>query len=331
MPNFRKLPTKTSCPDVDWFDDLPLPEGKTFTCIGRKKLKLDQIITTNDKGQVVNIAREVGTNKENVQNIANNIKINGVLLDSQPPFVGTDNKLNDGFTRIEAIKSMQFESWVFNVVEPKENFTWSEVWDEIGLGANNHPPSKSATRGDFQKALARWVANQDEIPTQGQCIDWINNIPHSFSQEIVTNIAQKVLSNSLASKTTENFDAKGVVKRVKQELPSTDKKDVNVIAFNVSGNPTYFKRAAFEVMESINNPNTKKIIAAAFVKDIPADKIEEVRKDGLKRIEEINELFESAFQHRMSKGKDFKLLNIDYFVPQILNVETSLIPVENEV
>lgn len=331
MPNFRKLPTKTSCPDVDWFDNLPLPEGRTFICIGRKKLKLDQIITTNDKGQVVNIAREVGTSKENVQNIANNIKINGVLLDAQPPFVGTDDKLKDGFTRIEAIKSMQLESWVFNVVEPKENFTWSEVWDEIGLGANNHPPSKSATRGDFSTSLARWVVNQDEIPTQGQCIDWINNIPHSFSQEIVTNIAQKVLNNILASKTTENFDAKGVVKRVKQELPSADKKDVNVIPFNISGNYTYFKRAAFEVMESINNPNTKKTIAAAFVKDIPADKIEEVRKDGLKRVEEINELFESAFQHRMNKGKDFKLLNIDYFVPQVIDVETSLIPVETEV
>ena len=100
-----------------------------------RKIKLDQIERTNAEGQVVNIAREAGTNKENVQDLSNNIKINGVLLDAQPPFVGTNFQLFDGFTRTEGIISMGLEYWVFNVVEPKEGFTWSDVWDEIGLGS----------------------------------------------------------------------------------------------------------------------------------------------------------------------------------------------------
>ena len=47
----------------------------------------------------------------------------------------------------------------------------------------------------------------------------------------------------------------------------------------------------------------------------------------MKKIEEINDLFEAAFQVRM-KRDDFKLLDIKYMMPQIIDVETSLIPVE---
>ncbi len=326
MTNFRKLPTASSCPDVDWFKDLSLPTGRTFVCTGREKIKLDQIERTNAEGQVVNIARDLGTNKENVQDLANNIKINGVLLDAQPPFVGTNSQLFDGFTRIEGIIGMGLEYWVFNVVEPKEGFTWSDVWDEIGLGANNHPPSKSATRGDFTKALARWVATQEQEPTQGQCIDWVNNIPHSFSQEIVTNIAEKVLKTQRASKTCESFDAKSVTSTVKQKLNLTNRSEV--IPFNLSGNTTYLKRATFDVLESIANPKTSERVGVGFVQKTPAEEINTVREEGLKSIEKINDLFEAAFQVRMKRGDDFKLLDIKYMMPQVIDVETSLIRVE---
>ena len=329
MSNFRKLPTASSCPDVDWFKDLPLPEGRTFVCTGREKIKLDQIERTNEQGQVVNIARELGTNKENVQDLANNIKINGVLLDAQPPFVGTNFQLFDGFTRTEGILGMGLEYWVFNVVRPKEGFTWSDVWDEIGLGANNHPPSKSATRGDFSKALARWVAIQEQEPTQGQCVDWINNIPHSFSQEIVTNIAEKVLKTQRAINTVESVDSKGVVSKVRQEMDTLTNR-VDIIPFNVSGNTTYFKRAAFDVLESISNPKKDMRIGVGYTKDIPAEEMNAVREEGLKKIEEINDLFEAAFQVRMKRGANFKLLDISYMMPQIIDVETSLIPVERD-
>lgn len=326
MPKFRTLPTASSCPDVDWFENLPLPEGRTFVCTGREKIKLDHIERTNAAGQVVNIARELGTNKENVQDLANNIKINGVLLDAQPPFVGTNFQLFDGFTRIEGIIGMGLEYWVFNVVRPKEGFTWSDVWDEIGLGANNHPPSKAATRGDFSKALARWIAIQEQEPTQGQCVDWINNIPHSFSQEIVTNIAQKQLKTQRASKSCESFDAKSVTSTVKQKLNLTNRSEV--LPFNLSGNSTYLKRTAFEVLESISNPKTSERVGVGFVQKIPAEEIHRVREEGLKSIEKINDLFEAAFQVRMKRGDNFKLLDIKYMMPQIIDVETSLIHVE---
>ena len=85
-----------------------------------EKIKsLDQIERTNAEGQVVNIARELGTNKEN-RNVNlgwNNIKINGVLLDAQPPFAQqTIDSLIDATRTTEAIIGMGLEYWVFNVV-----------------------------------------------------------------------------------------------------------------------------------------------------------------------------------------------------------------------
>ena len=326
MPKFRELPTASSCPDVDQFEDLPLPEGRTFKCIGRRKIKLDSIERTNAAGQVVNIARELGTNRENVQDLANNIKKNGVLLDAQPPFAGTNDHLFDGYTRFEAILSMGLLYWVFNIVEPKEGFTWSDVWDEIGLGANNHPPSKSATRGDFTKALARWVAIQEQEPTQGQCVDWINNIPHSFSSEIVSNIAKTVLKNERARQSMESVDPKDVIARVSSEGNFTNR--VEVIPINISGNDTFLKRAFFQALKAVSNPKKDMIRGVGYLKDVPAENAEETRKAGIKLLDEYNDMFEEAFQQRLKVGAKYRLIDVDYIYPQIIDVETSLIPVE---
>lgn len=324
MSNYRKLPTSASCPDVNWFEHLPLPEGRTFNCLGREQVALDDVLRTNEEGQVINLARELGTNRENVQDLVNSIKVKGVLLDAQPPFLGTNDSLYDGFTRFEAILSLGLEYWVFNIVEPKEGFTWDDVWDEIGLGANDHPPSKAATRGDFKKRLSRWVALQKETPTQGQCVDWINNIPHSFSQEIVTNIAQDVLKHNRAASTMESVDPKTVAQRVSQAYTNR----VRVIPVNISGNKTYFKRAIFEALEAKSNPKVSEIVGVGYLKDTPAEVAEEVRESGLKIVDQYNDWFEAAFQERLKVGASYRLFDINYIYPQVIGEETEMIKVE---
>jgi len=324
MSTYRKLSTSASCPDVDWFESLPLPEGRTFVCVGREQVALSDVIRTNENGQVINLARELGTNRENVQNLANSIKIKGVLLDAQPPFLGTNDSLYDGFTRFEAILSLGMEYWVFNVVEPKEGFTWNDVWDEIGLGANDHPPSKAATREDFRKRLSCWVALQEETPTQGQCVDWINYIPHSFSQEIVTNIAQDVLKSNRASKTMESVDPKTVVQRVSQAYTNR----VRVVPVNVSGNKTYLKRAVIDALEAKCTSKTSEIVGVGYLKDTPAEEAEAVRESGLKIIDQYNDWFEEAFQERLKVGASYRLFDISYIYPQVIGEETELIRVD---
>ena len=39
MSNFRKLPTASSCPDVDWFKDLPFDEEGMEEAVLDKKIK----------------------------------------------------------------------------------------------------------------------------------------------------------------------------------------------------------------------------------------------------------------------------------------------------
>ena len=141
--------------------------------------------------------------------------------------------------------------------------------------------------------------------------------------------AEKVLKTQRSKNTVESVDSKTIVSKVRKEMDTLTNR-VDIIPFNVSGNSTYFKRAAFDVLESISDPKKDMRIGVGYTKDIPAEDMEEVRKDGLKKIEEINALFEAAFQVRMKRGANFKLLDINYMMPQIINVEKKLIPVQRD-
>ena len=90
MEKYRKLPTEQSCPKEDWFE-AEFPSGRTFNCIGRRVVELSHVERHNSQGQVKNLSRALGTSKENFQAIANSIKVKGVLLTAQLPFLTVDN------------------------------------------------------------------------------------------------------------------------------------------------------------------------------------------------------------------------------------------------
>ena len=186
--------------------------------------------------------------------------------------------------------------------------------------------NSSLFRGDFSKALARWVAIQEQEPTQGQCVDWINNIPHSFSPEIVSNIAQTVLKTERARQSMESVDPKDVIARVSSEGNFTNR--VEVIPINISGSDTYVKRAFFQALKAVSNPKKDMISGIGYLKGIPAERAEETRKAGIRLLDEYNDMFEEAFQQRLKVGAKYRLLDIKYMMPQVIDVETSLIPVE---
>ena len=326
MLKYRKIASENSCPKPDWFKDLEYPTGRTFKCIGREVRPLDHIERENDNGQINNIARETGTSKENYLAIANNIKVNGVLLDAQPPFISDDGVLKDGFTRFQAFLSLGMTHWVFNVVEPKEGFTWRDVNDEIGLGANNHPPSKPATQGDFKKALGRWISEQKETPTSGECQDWINNIPHSFTPATVAKMAESCLKSINSKESMESLDANDITKKLKGKFTNR----VKIIPVNISGNTTYFKRVVCDRVEALANPKVSSTYMVGYTKDIPADDVEEVRQNGLEYAARVNSWFEHAFQMRMKRGATFRLIDVDVFMPQVIGKETDLIPIPEE-
>ena len=308
----------TNTPSPEWFESLPLPEGKTYVCLGRRAIDLDDVTRTNVNGQTTNIARSKGTDKEHSQELAGAMKTKGVLIDAQPPFITSTNRLLDGYTRFEAITSLGLESWIFNVVEPKEGFTEQDVWDEIGLGANDHPPSKRATRSDFTVRLKAHLQTMDISDiTEGYCIDWINRIPHSFSKVVVSNIASKCLTAVRSAETMETLSPRDVIKISKKQVEG------EIVPINISGNIDYFRRAAMESMKQL--AKGKDPVLVGYVNDTEADELESVRNDAKRQVDRINADFEALFQRRLKEGEKFKLVSLDYHAPQVVGVETSLV------
>jgi hypothetical protein len=293
----------TNAPSPDWFESLPLPEGRTYVCLGRQAIDLDDVTRTNAQGQITNIARSKGTDKELAQELAGSMKTKGVLIDAQPPFITNTNLLLDGYTRFEAIASLGIESWVFNVVEPKEGFTEQNVWDEIGLGANDHPPSKRATRQDFSVRLKAHLQTMDisEV-TEGYCIDWINRIPHSFSQVVVSNIASKCLSAVRSAETVETLSPADVVRLSKKQIEG---EIVPIKQFSKGKDP----------------------VLVGYVNNTGSDELESIRNNAKQQVDRINSDFEALFQRRLKEGEKFKLVSLDYHAPQVVGVETSLVKV----
>ena len=52
MPKYRRLPSENSCPKIDWFKDLDLPQGRTFKCDKREVIQLDHIERENENGDM---------------------------------------------------------------------------------------------------------------------------------------------------------------------------------------------------------------------------------------------------------------------------------------
>ena len=197
-------------PDLAWYDSLPLPEGRTYRVKRRVCRELDSINTTNSAGQEGNVVRSVGTDNVNQELIKNNMAVNGLLTSVQPGYV-FNNDLYDGFTRFNSMLDLGWLEAIFNKLELKEGFTEQEMRDEIGLGANNHPPSKAATINDFKKRLNGYISSykseHNVLPTTGNCIDWVNNIPHSFVQKQVIDLVDACLKSHRCTASVVAFDA----------------------------------------------------------------------------------------------------------------------------
>ena len=318
---YKKIIPPAQVPSLSWYEKKALPEGRTFTCTHRDIIVLDSVICTNAKGQVTNVARSTGTDKENAQAIANNIAVKGLLLDAEVPFLlVTDQgyRLMDGYTRFEAIKSLGYDRWIFNIVTVKEGFTIEDVWDEIGLGANDHPPSKSANRQDFTTRLIRWISVQSQTPTMGQCVDWVNAIPHSFSPKVVDKIVTTAMNTHNASQSMVSLEANDV-KSIASHSGVT-----NVVPLNISGNKTYIQRVlSDQILTGVGESR----VMVGYTKGVPASELEEKRAEAIAYVDKINANFEALVHERMSKGSSFKLIDLQYFAGQVLDQENGLIPV----
>jgi hypothetical protein len=314
---FQKISVPCGVPKLDWFKNLELPKFRTANVIGLEIRDCSSIIYTNDKGQEINVARSTGTDYVNREKIKNSIEVNGIQVDVTPPVILPDGTSVDGFTRGGALKVLEQEKWVYLVVDLKPGFSIEDLKDELGLGCNNHSPSKPATEDDFEVRLRNWISRQESSPTVQECMNWWNSIPHSFSQKVVENRCNKVVNNIMASSSMVSFNkesAETVVKKIlKEKLPE----NAAVIAIN-NGNTTYHKRAFFDALQAV--AEGKDPFPVGFLQNVTAEKADDERKKLIKQIAKLNKMFRVAAE-KYNTDPTFELLSIEGFVPQALGVE----------
>jgi hypothetical protein len=314
---FEKINVPCGVPNLDWFKNLELPTFRTANVIGIEIRDCSSIIYTNDNGQEINVARSTGTDYVNREKIRNSIEVNGIQVDVIPPVILPDGTSVDGFTRGGALKVLEQEKWVYLVVGLKPGSSIEDLQDELGLGCNNHSPSKPASEDDFEVRLRNWIARQESSPNVQECMNWWNSIPHSFSQKVVGNRCTKVVNNIMASSSMVSLSkeaAETLAKKIlKQKLPE----NAAVIAIN-NKNKTYCQRAFFEALQAV--ANGKDPFSVGFLQNVTAEKADDERKKLTKEVAKLNKMFRVAAE-KYNTDPTFELLSIEGFVPQALGIE----------
>lgn len=323
------VPFNSPCDVVDTliYENRQFPTYRTVEVVGVRNLKVDSINFKNDKGQIINLARATGTNKENVKLLLDSLTNQGYDTSKIPPIVEeSDNCLYDGFSRQESLIIKNHDVAPYLVVKRKSGYTIEDVIDEIGLGANNHSQSKKATIVDFKKRLQRYVMLRDENnieTTTNDAIKWFGGIPHAFNDKQIEDAIDDVFNSKRASVNMEAFTKKQAQEKGAELLNKSKKSVIAINKTKSGGSSTYMSRAILEILEYYDEYGENPSVIA-FLQNVPAEEAESFRKQLREEAERVNRLFARvADNYRREKKYDF--IKLEGFIPQIIDEETDLV------
>ena len=323
------VPFKSPCDVVDTsvYDNFKLPQYRTVDIIDIQNLPVQDIKFKNKQGQIINLARSTGTDKENVNALLESMINQGWDITKVPPIVEeTDKSLYDGFSRHESHQKKDQQEAPYLVVKRKEGFTVDDVIDEIGLGANNHSQSKKATIADFKKRFAAFVIRQNENGkevTTNDGLESIAAIPNSFSDERISDAIDDVFSTAKARKNMEAF-TKRQAEEKGAELLNLSRSQVFAINKGKSnGSSTYFKRILFEILDYFDDKGDVPSIVG-FLSKIEAENSEEKRQELEKEVEKYNRVM-ARVGDLYKRNQNYNFIKLEGFIPQIIDEETDLI------
>tara|TARA_B100000902_G_scaffold49195_1_gene56119 strand:+ start:1252 stop:2238 length:987 start_codon:yes stop_codon:yes gene_type:complete len=308
---------------LEWFIDLKIPTFRTVDVVGLQIKDVDSIIHLNDSGQVVNLARSTGTDKQNQNGIRNSFLSQGIDVMSLPPVCLETGELIDGFTRQSALLSMNAPQYVYLVTRLKDGFTLEDAIDEMGLGLNLHAQSKSATIADFKKRLSNYIcrfeASNGVKFTLNDGIEWFNGIPNIFSDEQIERAVDDALRGIRSRENMDSFSKKEA-QQLGSKILNIDKD--SIVAFN-SSSSTYMDRGIVEAIKYFDDHGTVPTVVG-FLSKVEAEDAEAARKVVVKEIKQMNNAF-IRLMNEYKKDPDFNLINFAGFLPQVIDVETDII------
>ena len=303
-----------------------LPKFRTVRIIDIRNIKVDSIKFKNKTGQIINKARSLGTDKENVRLLLDSLINQGWDMSKIPPIVElNDLSLYDGFSRHEALLNKNHEEAPYLVVEKLSGYTTDEVIDEIGLGANNHSQSKKATITDFKHRFAAFVFSQEKLGnevTTNDGIKWFEGIPNSFGDKQIEKAIDDVFKINKATKTMESFTKKQAEKRASEFL-GVKKEKIFAYCKREEGGSHYLKRMIGDVLDYYFENGTGPTVVG-FLAKTSAEDSDDQRKELIKDCTRVNQMMRSIAT-RYITDKEFEFINLKGFLPQIIDEETDFI------
>ena len=137
-------------------------------------LRLDELNLGDDVQQ--NKARSIGLKFKAIHELISDFS-KGIRYDQPLPIVVVyDNEyyLIDGFHRVTALSRIHQESWIFDLYQLEDGFTLDDLFDEVGLGSNDHPPSTPSSKEDFILRGIKWVERQKGTVSKEKIQSWLD-------------------------------------------------------------------------------------------------------------------------------------------------------------
>ena len=307
-----------------------LPKFRTVRIIDIRNIKVDSIKFKNKTGQIINKARSLGTDKENVRLLLESLVNQGWDITKIPPIVELEDlSLYDGFSRHEALLNKNHEEAPYLVVERIDGFTVDQVIDEIGLGANNHSQSRKATVNDFKARFTAFVYRQKALGievTTKDGLEWFAGIDNSFGDEQIEKAIEDVFNTSKAKDTMEAFTKKEAEKKASEFL-GVKKEKIFAYCKRKQGESHYLKRMIGDVLDYYcdkDNVNLEGPTVVGFLAKVPAEDAEEQRRVLINDCERVNKMMRTIATKYIA-DKDFEFINLRGFLPQIIDEETDFI------
>ena len=325
---FYKVDRPCGMPDPQWWEDnCKVKSFRTVNAIGFKVRPIDELKNENEAGQKLNPARSQGIDFQNVNALQLSFVNQGFDTTKMPPIILTDGQVIDGNTRVEALRNIEQNFVCVYEVEVKDGFIIDDVYDEIGLGMNNHLASKPMQKGDCEKRLALFFGRIGEENVE-KGIEWFSTFDHPYTKDDIKSIIDKVIAKKRFADTMSPFKAKTARKWLEDHNYNSDVVMLNAQKSKQSAE-TYLLRAFYEVLIHFNETSEIKPMTG-FLSGFDAESANEARKQAKKQAKILNKAINNLVvkaKESHSQGEDFELIKLDQWMPQVTGKEDDLVTV----